>query len=484
MEQKLSQKLVQTQKLIITPQLLQSLKIMQISRLELVDLIHQEMQENPVLEEREKTFESTNEFVNEFAKTEETEEKDESISEEKENLPDVDFDWVEDFSFTEKENFSQDKGMLEKNFLENISDSLPSLQETLLWQLRLTSKNDIDWKIGEEIIGNIDDNGYLNNSLEEISEKLNLDIEKVYDVLLLIQTFDPIGVGARNLRESLLIQKRDLNIDNPLLGRIILNCYDKITSDSYSEIAGLLNTTISEVKEAIEIIAKLEPYPGLKYNNEKPKYIIPDILIEKIEDTYEIIFNTEGIPPLKINTYYKKILAEKNEIELEFCKYIQNKIRRAKEIIKSIEQRKSTIYKIAQSIFFKQEEFLEKGIQYLKPLNLQQIAEMIGMHISTISRAVTDKYVQTPQGVFELKYFFSSGIKQEGMQSSSISIKEMMKEIINEENVYKPYTDNEIVEIFKKKEINIARRTIVKYREDMGILSSNKRKRKNGNYCN
>lgn len=479
MEIKLDQRLATKLELRLNPQLLQSLKIIQISRLELADLIKKELQENPLLEEKNIQDQSPP-FTEEksFLKEEEKEDYTEELTPaEREELVNIDFDWEDHFSLASDTSYVLPDPS-QANFLENVLTQLPSLQDHLLWQLRLSCDKKEEYLIGEEIIGNINENGYLCVSLEEIQQKTKAGLEKVYEILLLIQSFEPLGVGARNLKETLLIQKRALYPDEPLVGRIILNCLEKVSIKDHLSIAERLGASLPEVEKAVEIISKLDPYPGQKYNPEQPKYVVPDIIVTKVEGKYEFVLNNEGLPPLKINSFYKKMLAQKEKLSPEVYKYILEKLRKAKEIIRNVDLRHSTLYKVTESIFAVQRDFLEKGVQFLKPLTLEQVATATGLHASTVCRATTNKFVETPQGIFELKYFFASGTRGGEIQRSSLSFKEIIKEFIHQEDPTRPYSDQEIVDYLRKQGLEIARRTVAKYREALNIPSSNKRRRK------
>lgn len=478
MKQQLTQKM--TQQLVMTPQLQMAIKLLQLSQLELENLVWQELNENPVLE-----IEETNSEQEEERKikgvSELTTKKDEKTFKEKRLKEEVEnkLDWenyVREYSSYSPE-FSYYDEDEERPSYENKPLKKETLSEHLIWQLNLSNMTDEEKRIATEIIYNLDDDGRFISSIEEISERTKVSAEFVENVLKKVQEFDPIGVAARDLKECLLIQARFLNLGY-LVEYIITNHLANLEKKNYKAIAKDLNITIEDVIEAIRQIHELEPKPGRPFfSSGDIQYITPDIYVEKIGDEYVITLNDDGLPKLKISPFYQQIiLNQNNEKEKE---YIKNKLQSASWLIKSIEQRQRTIYKVTQSIVKFQREFLDKGIEYLKPLVLKDVAEDIGMHESTISRVTTNKYVHTPQGIFELKFFFNSKIESShgGDTFSSESVKNIIKHLINNENGRKPLSDQDIVELLKKKNINIARRTVTKYREMLGILPSSKRKK-------
>lgn len=464
------------QQLIMTPQLQQAIKLLQLSRLELINTIREEMETNPLLDEVE-TGESPGEMLKEGEDIPSVS-RDEQISEAPLLEGDRrDFDWggyLNDYykmsglgSYHEEKEFPS---------LENISRKGVSIQAHLMWQLRLSNFSEKEREIGTLIIGNLDPDGYLRTTVSEIATISHTDKEMVERVLKNIQEFDPLGVAARDLKECLLIQARHLNLDNTIVGEIIKKHLYLLENKNYKAIAKALKVSMKDVTDAIRIILQMEPKPGRSYSNEESQYISPDIYVYKIEDEFVIVLNEDGLPRLKINSFYKEILKDK-DLKSPAKEYIQNKLQSAIWLIKSIHQRQRTIYKVTESIVRFQRDFLEKGIGYLKPLVLRDVAEDVGMHESTISRVTTNKYVYTPQGVFELKYFFNSAIQRTGGDTvASQSVKEKIRKIIQSEDSRNPYSDERIAEILKKSHINIARRTVAKYREIMGILPSSKRK--------
>ena len=467
----LRQNLKLSQQLIMTPQLQMAIKLLQLNRLELLDTITQELQENPILEEALETVKDQpveNEVV-------EDEPMREVTVEEKMN---DDIDWnnyLDEYNSAGKTTYEAEKKAAPD--FEAFVAGKETLNKHLLWQLLMTSPTEEDEKIGSVIIGNLTKDGYLDTSIDEIAASSGSSLCKVEKVLDLMQTFDPIGVCARNLEECLLLQAGYLGIDNALVVEIITRHLNHLENKNYKAISKALKISFEKVVEIVNIIKELEPKPGRQFSDEEPHYINPDIFIYKLGDEFIILINDEGIPKLRINSYYKKAIARGGKINGETKSYIQEKIRSAAWLIKSVQQRQKTIYRVTESILKFQKEFFEKGITCLKPMVLKDVAQEIGMHESTISRVTTNKYVHTPQGIFELKYFFNSSINQiEGGGIASVSVQEKIKQIIDNEDKKKPYSDSKIVKFLEESNINIARRTVAKYRDVLHLLPSSKRK--------
>ena len=468
----LKQSLTLAQQLIMTPQLQQAIKLLQLSRLELLETVHTELQTNPVLEEH----------TSEGGDDEKELVKD---SDSEPNLAEVDvqekmredMDWESYLSEYNKGWAESPYEAREAPSFENVTASKPSLQSHLMWQLNMTRVSEPLKEIAVHIIGNLDDDGYLTVSVEELAETTHRPVEDVLETLSAVQNFDPVGVAARDTRECLLIQARFQNFGGTLVERILLDHVDKLENKKYELISKSLSVPLEEVLDAISMITTFEPKPGRQYSDEETIYISPDIYVFKVGDEYEIVLNEDGLPKLKINAYYRDILTSKEALEDGTKQYIQDKLKSAAWLIKSIHQRQRTIYRVTSSIVHFQREFLDKGITHLKPLVLRDVAEDIQMHESTISRVTTNKYVHTPQGVFELKYFFNSAIQcLDGESVSSETVKDHLKNIIKSENRTKPYSDQEIADMLKQHNIDVARRTVAKYREALGILPSRKRK--------
>lgn len=455
--------LEQSQKLIMTPELRQAINILQFSAIELREYIEQELLENPVLELKE-----------DIDKHENTSLEAEVVSTKEESY---DMDWLEYFSDRSDLGYIKQDINREEASYENFVSQAPDLHETLRLQLSYCNLTETEREIGEYLIGNIDDHGYLVASLEELARGVTDDLALAEIMLTLIQSFEPHGVGARNLIECLLIQVDALEINSNLLKVIIQHYLHDVAEGRLQKIAKETNVGVKEIQDCADILKTLDPKPGRKYSSANDvRYVMPDVVVEKIDDEYIILVNDVSAPRLGINNTYKNVL--KNEGDPETKRFVENRLNSASWLIKSIEQRRLTLYKVANCLVELQREFLEKGIRYLKPLNLKQVAELVDLHESTISRATSNKYIQTPRGVFEMKYFFSSGIDNSyGDSVSSQSVKKMIVELIEKENTAKPLSDQKIANILEEKGINISRRTVAKYRDELGLPAASKRKR-------
>jgi len=341
----------------------------------------------------------------------------------------------------------------------------------------MTKPDKEEERIASLIIGNLNKDGYLDVSVEEIANTSGSPPEKIEEILSIIQTFDPIGVCARDLSECLLIQAIFLDLDDTIVVDIITNHLSHLEKKNYKAICKALKKSMDEVVSAINVIKSLEPKPGRQFSDETPQYINPDIYVYKLEDEFVIMLNDDGMPKLRVNSFYKNSISRGKNISGEAEDYIQDKMRSAAWLIKSIHQRQKTIYRVMESILRFQREFFDNGIAYLKPMVLRDVAQDIQMHESTISRVTTNKYAFTPQGIYELKYFFNSSIRRsQGGSIASASVQDKIRQIIAGEDPKKPYSDDKIAQILKKDQINIARRTVAKYREMLKVLPSNKRK--------
>ncbi|MBU0990767.1 MAG: RNA polymerase factor sigma-54 [Proteobacteria bacterium] len=472
----LRQSLGLSQHLVMTPQLQQAIKLLQLSRLELLETISQEIDENPLLDEL---------TTGEVEQDEGEDEREATSGQEPPELPEVkveerirdDVDWeayITEYNTGWAETRYEER---DTPTFENITDTKTNLSTHLIWQLNMSNVDEKQKEIGVHIIGNLDEDGYLDIPLEEISQATGHPFEKVLETLQLIQNFDPVGVAARDLQECLLIQTRFLNLEGTIVEKIILDHLKALEEKKYDKIASSLSLPIQDVISAVSLIQGLDPRPGRVYSNDETIYITPDIYVLKVGDDYEIVQNEDGLPKLRINGYYKRILQNKSPLSEDTKAYIQEKLRSAAWLIKSIHQRQRTLFRVTESIVRFQREFLDKGITHLKPLVLRNVAEDIEMHESTVSRVTTNKYVYTPQGLFELKFFFNSSISRlDGEALASESVKEQIRKVIKNEDKAKPYSDKEIEKMMKRLNINIARRTVAKYRESMGILPSRKRK--------
>lgn len=478
LEIKQTPKLVQ--QLVITPQLQQAIKLLQLTRLELVEMISQEMKENPLLEEEEGVDSSEDGNFSTEQEAVENSLEPERTSEVKGDGEGADeFDWesyLENYNLTPFQRTSTDNE--ERPAFENFLTKRTTLVDHLQWQLQLSHFTDQQQEVGRWIIGNLDEDGYLQISLEEICSETGLPMEFVEEVLKKIQQFDPVGIASRDLRECLLLQLSQLSPRDPIAEKIVAEHLSLLKNRNYPAIAKRLGVTLERVNRAATLISKLDPKPGRAYGDEVIQEIIPDVYVYKVEGDYVISLNDEGIPRLKVNPIYRDILNGNRFPPEGDRKYIQDKLRSALWLIRSIHQRQRTIYKVTKSIVKFQREFLDKGIQFLKPLVLRDVAEDIQMHESTISRVTHNKYVHTPQGIYELKFFFNAGITStQGETLASESVKNLVREIIAREDPRKPYSDEKLVQILQGMNIHIARRTVSKYREMMKILSSNERRK-------
>lgn len=474
LELKIQQKLAQ--QLVITPQLQQAIKLLQLSRLELVEMINQELEQNPVLEETVETdADEQREKESEPAKEEHSAEKEVTIEE---KIRDDSIDWSNYFDeYNSPGRVSFETEERDTPRYEAFIAHKESLTDHLLWQLRMSNLSDDEKKIGSLIIGNLNIDGYLEIDVEEIARINEYPEEKVEETLKTLQTFDPIGIGAKDLRECLTIQVKHFGIDNPVVSEIITKHLNHLENKNYKAIAQALKIDLPEIKIAIDIIKGLDPRPGRTFSDEEPHYITPDIYVYKIEEEFVILLNDDGMPKLRVNSFYQDIVNSDGKVANNAKSYLQEKMRSATWLIKSIQQRQKTIYKVMESILKFQRDFFERGIDYLKPMVLRDVANDIEMHESTISRVTTNKYVYTPQGIFELKYFFNSSINRvDGEAIASASVQERIKQIIDNEDPTNPYSDSKISELLMDSNVHIARRTVAKYREMLRILPSNKRK--------
>jgi RNA polymerase sigma-54 factor len=496
----LSQRL--TQSLVLAPQLQQSLALLQAPTLELKALVEQELQQNPVLEEtasaeteiREpEVAEKEGEQEGEPAEAPEPRESGEDIADshdgqkgaeepadefqaEFERLVQLDQEWRDHFAQT---NLPTRASAEEEEKRQFMFDSLvvgTSLQEMLLTQVRESALAQEDWPTAEMLIGNIDDYGYLKATVEELSASTGLASEKITSVLKAIQTFEPAGVGARDLRECLMLQMERSGQQDTLEYRIVRDFMEALGKRRIPEISRGTAQSVDDVQEALERIARLEPRPGRAFLPDNDQYILPEVFVQKSGDDFSITTNNEHIPHLRISNTYKDLMSQR-ENSAEVRNYIREKIRAGKFLIKSLHQRQQTILNIAREIVRRQREFMEKGVAFLKPLTMVQVAEVVGVHETTVSRAVSGKYIQTPQGLFEMKYFFTAGIQTaSGDGVSNTSVKDMIADIFKKEDPSKPLSDQEVVRMLQEKGIQIARRTVAKYRTELNILPSNLRK--------
>jgi RNA polymerase sigma-54 factor len=475
----LQQQLRLQQQLVMTPQLQMAIKLLQLSRLELAEMIQQEMETNPTLEESTELYkEDAPEISPDEPIAIETGESDRLKEVSMDEKFDSYLDWnsdSDDFSAGGKTLFEGERK--ESPDLEAFTTNKVSLADHLRWQLLMTRPTPEEEEIGSLIIGNIDKDGYLDMSVEELAQTINGSSEKVSQILSLMKTFDPPGVCAFDLKECLLLQTAQLGIKDPLITDIIRFHLKDLETKHYKAIAKALKTDVDHVIAAVGFIRTLDPKPGDRFNDTQQIYIVPDVYVHKEGDEYLILLNDDDIPRLHINAYYKKAVRRGEKIADETKTYLKDRLRSAEWLIKSIHHRRKTIYNVMVSIVKFQRDFFDHGIAHLKPMVLRDIADDIEMHESTISRVTNNKYAHTPQGIFELKFFFNSSINMSnGDTIASASVQEKIRKIIEKETPKKPLSDLKIVEMLEASDIHIARRTVAKYREMMGILPSSKRK--------
>jgi RNA polymerase sigma-54 factor len=493
MEMKFGLQMRQTQRLVMTPKLQQALKLLQVPTLELQQILKQEILQNPMLEEiedadeeQEERAESGSEDEPQMAAADETpptsnedeEPRQETLSEEApvEKEPDQTWDDYFNDGFDLGYKRSEDE---QEEFYERVPVAQTSAIEKLLSQLRIATGDPVEVQIGEYLIGSLNESGYLTCSLEEAANAFRVEMAVVERVLAHIQAMDPIGIGARNLQEALLIQLRHRGLGDSLAAEIIRDHFDALKQRKYSEIAKRLHITVEDVQEQANVIKELDPKPGFELMTEDVRYITPDLIVERVGEEYVVFLNDRNIPRLRISNAYKKELEKggNNGGNKETRDFILGRLSSARWLIQTIEQRRKTMVKVMECIVDEQREFFEKGPSALRPLTLQQVASRIGMHESTVSRVTTNKYVQTPRGVFELKYFFSSSLDTEdGDEVSAKAAKTRILDIIGKEDARRPLSDQKIADILKQDGLIIARRTVAKYREQLRILPARLRK--------
>lgn len=469
----LRQNLKLTQQLVMTPQLQQAIKLLQLSRFELLEAVQQEMLENPMLEEAPKDVSEENEAI-----VPQDDNRRECAFEEADLVRNADWEnYLGDFSSTTKQvQFKETEALEEMMSYEARLAGKPSLEGHLLWQLCLSNISEEEEMIGEVIIGNLDSQGYLTTTTEEIASETLSPLSLVEIMLSRIQRFDPVGVAARSPQECLLIQLDVLGQDDPILVSLVSEHLEDIEKRRYKPLLRKFKIQMEDLKAYLDIIQSLDPMPGSSYGSESTVYVSPDVFVYEYEGDFVIVMNDDGLPKLQLSPFYmdETHLAVKGPDR----EYLHDKMRSAQWLMKSLHQRQRTLYKVVESIVRFQRAFFEHGVTKLKPLILKDVADDIEMHESTVSRITTNKYVATPHGIFELKFFFNSALEMDdGTQVGSESVKAIIKKMVNEEDPKKPYSDEKIAAVLKEKlDVNIARRTVAKYRAVLGIESSSKRK--------
>ncbi|RJP24274.1 MAG: RNA polymerase sigma-54 factor [Candidatus Omnitrophota bacterium] len=480
MDQRLQLQQKMSQRLIMTPQMQQSIQLLQLSTLELSELMQEEMAENPMLEEEEHVDASQEVDFEESSQDNKSENLASDLAEN--GHIELDQDWENYFSD------SSDIGYISSGTSYNGQDeeftnvqmaNEETLKDHLIWQLGISTENETEYRIGEYLIDQLDEDGFLKITVEEVAEIQGESVELIEKVLYIIHNFDPAGIGARTLSECLEIQCRHHDIDDDDILEVIRNHLDSLERKRYKDIARVLGVTEQHVQEIADIIGNFDPRPGRQYVQTTVEYITPDVFVERVDGEWQVRVNDEGAPPLRISKKYRDMLQNKNGITGEEYEFIKKKFQSAIWLIRNIEQRKRTLYRVTKAITTRQEPFLEEGVTSLKPLKLRDIADELGIHEATVCRVVNKKYVQTPRGLFELKYFFSTGLDTTGSDDMSAkSVMEIIRRLIDEENPKKPLSDQKLTEILHRDyELTIARRTVAKYREKMGILPTSKRKR-------
>jgi len=487
LKQQLQQK--QTQKLILAPALQQAIKLLPLTNLELIEVIDKELSENPLLEVVEETEDNKPDTMDDRGTAAKLESGD-TYAHEREPS-----DLAKTLGLDGKEDDREIERYFQEYFdnrlrsysyevkdapaIENFIPKIQSLWDHLEWQANITFFDKKDKEIATYIIGNINDDGYLTTSVEEIAQTQKTKINRVNRIRSKIKKFDPVGVGSLSLKEALLAQIDYLKIDNDLLRKIITEYLFLLEKSDFSQLAKILDVPLEEIKSCLEVIKKLNPTPGIKYSKEKTSYISPDIIVKKEEGELKITINDEGLPQLKISAYYKKLLSQASKDKSDAYPFLKEKLKKAFWFLRSLDQRNRTVYKVAKYIVESQTDFIEKGIEYIKPLTLMELAEEIGVHESTVGRVVSNKHMMTSRGMFPLKYFFhKSLIGDYGEEISSLRVKERIKKLIDNENKKNPLSDIEIESILSRENFKIARRTVAKYRKQLRIEPSHIRKRK------
>jgi RNA polymerase sigma-54 factor len=469
MQQKLGLSQRLSQRLILTPSLQQAIKLLPLTTLELAEVLEQEVMENPLLEEVPAQETSPDEIANEEAKEEQ---------ERTDPLKDIDIEkFFEDYLDDGDRRRTRPSEIPEMPPIENTLTEQADLYDHLSWQLRMSVSDELLLEIGDAIIQNVDEDGMLRASPSEIANLGPYPVEEVEKALCVVQNLDPPGVAARDLTECLRLQLRHLGLENSPTDVIVRDYIKQLQGHQYPEIGRQMGLSPDEVSHHLEIIKHLDPKPGLKYSPDRSTYVIPDVFVVKEGDEYKIILNDDGLPKLRISPTYRRMLEGKEAGSEETRNYVKEKLRSALWLLKSVDQRQRTIYKVSESIVRHQRGFLDHGITQLRPLVLRDVATDIGMHESTVSRVVANKYMHTPRGVYELRFFFHSGITSTmGEAISSVTIKDKIRKMIEGEDAARPLSDSRIAELLGSGGLPLARRTVAKYREELRIPPSNLRK--------
>jgi RNA polymerase sigma-54 factor len=469
-QQKLGLQTRLSQRLILTPSLQQAIKLLPLTTLELAEVLEQEVMENPLLEE----VPTQDAVVGDEIAQEEAKEE----AERTDPLKDIDVEkFFEDYLDDGRERRVRSSEIPEMPPIENTLTETPDLYDHLLWQLNMSETDELTREIGEAIIQNLDEDGMLRASVEEIANMGPFPMEEVEKALAVVQGLDPSGIGARDLTECLRLQLKHLGLEGSPTDLMVRDHIKQLQTHQYPEIGRQMGLTPDEVSHHLEIIRRLDPKPGMKYCPDRSTYVIPDVFVVKEGDDFKILLNDDGLPKLRISPTYRRMLDVKEPGSEETRNYVKDKLRSALWLLKSVDQRQRTIYKVSDSIVRHQRGFLEHGIAHLRPLVLRDVANDIGMHESTVSRVVANKYMHTPRGVYELRFFFHSGITSSmGEAISSVTIKDKIRKMIEGEDTARPLSDSRIAELLGADGLPLARRTVAKYREELRIPPSNLRK--------
>ena len=464
------------QKQILTPGLVQMVSVLALNRLELREMINQEMVANPVLEELGEEPTPADNYSDENFLKNETEKVPETEAANPFDEFDVGSFFNQYLDTGGDGGQSQEREISERPSFEKFLSSPAGLTDHLAWQLSVTICSESVREIAESIIGNLDENGYLTASIEELAQEGKYSQDDLDDALAVVQDFDPIGVGARDLRECLLLQLKAFDPQNTLTQQVVSDHLKQVQSNQLKEIARALNRPVEVVKRALDVIKKLDPRPGLRYNKTEPRLVEPDVYFRKVDGVWQVLLNEDDMPQLRLSPTYRRLLA-RDAADKDVRNYVKERFTAAIQLLKNIEQRKHTILRVCQSIIARQGEFLDQGPDALKPMMIKEVAEEVGVHPSTVSRAVASKYAHTPQGVLELRSFFSEAVNgPEGGGMSLLTLKRLVKKMIEEEDTAKPMTDEQIAKKLDDAGIHVTRRTVAKYREDMRIPSTHQRR--------
>jgi RNA polymerase sigma-54 factor len=464
------------QKQILTPGLVQMVSVLALNRLELREMINQEIMANPVLEELPEDGITAESYTDEAFLQKETE----KVPETEAPNPFDEFDFGSFFTqyldTGAERAASSEREEIEKPSFEKFLSSSSSLSDHLTWQLSVGICTDTVRKIAESIIGNLDENGYLTATLEEIAQSGPYSMEDVEEALTMVQEFDPPGVAARDLRECLLLELKVLDAQNTLAQEIVNDHLKLLQNNQLKDVSRVVNRPIELVKRAVDVIKRLDPKPGLRYNKTEPRLVEPDVQFRKVDGEWQVFMNDDDLPQLRLNPTYRRLLV-RDAADRDVRNYVKERFTAAIQLMKNIEQRKHTIVRVCQAILRRQSEYLDYGPDHLRPMMIKEVAEEVGVHPSTVSRAVANKYVHTPQGVLELRSFFSESVNgPQGSEMSLLSLKRRVKQMIEEEDATRPLTDEQITKKLSEEGIHVTRRTVAKYREDLRIPSTHRRR--------